>query len=258
MPDADLDQAVQGGLAGMRFTRQGQSCTASSRMIVHESIHDEYVRRLKAGADKLVLGDPLDEATDVGTIISRAQHDKIRSYIALAEQDAACTLIRCAMLPPGKELDSDLYLQPTIVTGVSNDSVIAREEIFGPVTCVIRFKDYEEAISMANDSEFGLAATIWTKDLKTAMDAACRLEAGLFRSTRTRWRDPTFPMAASNSPVLARNCPLSRCSSISRTRRPSSSISSKATLRSVDSGKTPALPALESRPLKSASRRPAP
>lgn len=192
MPDADLDKAAQGAIAGMRFTRQGQSCTASSRMIVHESVHDEFVEKLKALADKLVIGDPLDESTDVGTIISRDQYEKVRSYIAMAEKDERCTTIKCSSLPSDGPIRNGLYLQPTIVTNVSNSSVIAQEEIFGPVTCVIKFKEYEEAIRIANDSVFGLAATIWTRDLQVAMDASVRLEAGLVQVNQNQVAGPNM------------------------------------------------------------------
>lgn len=192
MADADIDKAVQGAITGMRFTRQGQSCTAASRMIVHESVHDEFVSKLKAIADKLVIGDPLEDSTDVGTIISKEQYDKVRSYISLAENDAQCVLHTCSRLPTSASLKNGYYLQPTIVTGVSNSSVLAQEEIFGPVTCVIKFKDYEEAVAMANDSDFGLAATIWTRDLKVAMDACVRLEAGLVQVNQNQVAGPNI------------------------------------------------------------------
>lgn len=190
MADADLEKAAQGGIAGMRFTRQGQSCTASSRMIVHESVHDAFVAKLKEMAGKLVIGDPLDESTDIGTIISKDQYDKISSYISLAEADSSCVLHKCSALPTDASLKSGYYLQPTIVTGVSNSSVLAQEEIFGPVTCIIKFQEYEEALKIANDSVFGLAATIWTRDLKVAMDAANRLEAGLVQVNQNQVAGP--------------------------------------------------------------------
>lgn len=190
MPDADLDKASRGAIAGMRFTRQGQSCTAASRMLVHESIHDAFVEKLKALANELIIGDPLDEATDIGTIISKEQYEKVSSYITLAENDPKYTLLRCAELPTASAMQSGYFLQPTLVTGVTNDAVIAREEIFGPVTCIIKFKEYEEAIQIANDSDFGLAATIWTKDLKSAMDAASRLEAGLVQVNQNQVAGP--------------------------------------------------------------------
>ncbi len=179
MGDADLDKAVDGAVVGMRFTRQGQSCTAASRIFVQDAIHDEFVKRLKGKVDAMTMGDPLDEATDIGCIISQQQFDKVRSYIKIGEQSAGVTTLRCSAMPSDGKLSRGLFVQPVIFTGVSNDNRVAREEIFGPVTCIIRFTDYEEAIQQANDTEYGLSATIWTKDLKLAMDATQRLEAGV-------------------------------------------------------------------------------
>lgn len=178
MNDADLAKAIDGAVAGMRFTRQGQSCTAASRIFVQEAIHDEFVDRLRTRVDAMKMGDPLDEATDIGTIISSQQYEKVKNYIRIGEGTPGMKAITCSRVPADKKLAQGLFIQPVIFTGVSNDSQLAREEIFGPVTCVIKFKDYDDAISQANDSEFGLAATIWTRDLKTALDAAHRLEAG--------------------------------------------------------------------------------
>ena len=178
MNDADLGKAVDGAVAGMRFTRQGQSCTAASRIFVHESIHDEFVERLRACVDTMKMGDPLDETTDIGTIVSPQQYDKVRNYIHIGETTPGMKAIACSRLPADEKLSKGLFVQPVIFTGATNDSRLAREEIFGPVTCVIKFKTYDEAIDQANDSEYGLAATIWTRDLKTALDGAQRLEAG--------------------------------------------------------------------------------
>jgi aldehyde dehydrogenase (NAD+) len=178
MGDAEIDKAVAGAVSGMRFTRQGQSCTAASRIFVHESIHDSFVDKLKGQVDAMKMGDPLDEATDIGAIISRAQFDKVQSYIRIGEETNGMRALRCSAMPRDGALKDGLFVQPVIFTGGGNDSRLAREEIFGPVTCVIKFRDYEEAIAAANDSEYGLAATIWTRDLKTALDATHRLEAG--------------------------------------------------------------------------------
>jgi acyl-CoA reductase-like NAD-dependent aldehyde dehydrogenase len=178
MDDADLEKAVAGAVSGMRFTRQGQSCTAASRILVHRKIHDEFVARLKARVDAMKMGDPLDETTDIGTIISRGQLDKVLGYIESGRGEAGATAHECSQLPAGDALRDGLFVRPVIFTGLRNSSRLAREEIFGPVTCVIAFSNYEEALAMANDSDFGLAATIWTQNLKTALDATRRLNAG--------------------------------------------------------------------------------
>jgi acyl-CoA reductase-like NAD-dependent aldehyde dehydrogenase len=178
MGDADLEKAIAGAIAGMRFTRQGQSCTAASRIFVHESVHDAFVAGLKAKVDAMKMGDPLDETTDIGAIISPAQFEKVTSYIRIGEETPGMAALRCSVMPAEKRFQKGLFVQPVIFTGATNQSRVAREEIFGPVTCIIPFRDYEEAIAQANDSEYGLAATIWTRDLKTALDASHRLEAG--------------------------------------------------------------------------------
>jgi acyl-CoA reductase-like NAD-dependent aldehyde dehydrogenase len=179
MGDADLDKAVAGAVIGMRFTRQGQSCTAASRIFVHESIHDSFVDKLKGKVDAMKMGDPLDEKTDIGSIISKPQFDKVRSYIKLGEETPGAKAHRCSQMPSDAKLSHGYFVQPVIFTGVANDNRLCREEIFGPVTCVMKFRDYEDALRQANDSDYGLAATIWTRDLKTALDASHRLEAGV-------------------------------------------------------------------------------
>jgi aldehyde dehydrogenase (NAD+) len=179
MDDADLDKAVEGAVIGMRFTRQGQSCTAASRIFVQDHIHDAFLARLKAKIDAMKMGDPLDEATDIGSIISKQQYDKVVAYIGLGEAAPGAKALRCSAMPGEPRLSQGYFVQPVIFTGIANDHRLAREEIFGPVTCVMKFRDYEDAIAQANDTEYGLAATIWTRDLKTALDATQRLEAGL-------------------------------------------------------------------------------
>lgn len=177
MDDADLDKAVAGAIGGMRFTRQGQSCTASSRMLVHETLHDEFVKRLVDKVNTLKMGNPLDEETDIGTIINRKQFDKVSGYIEVGEKEGA-TKHELSALPTDSDLSDGLFVRPVIFTDVDPNARIAREEIFGPVACVFKFKTFEEALALANDSDFGLAATVWTTDLKTALTATKRLEAG--------------------------------------------------------------------------------
>eukprot|EP00854_Cymbomonas_tetramitiformis_P027530 gene27530-33959_t len=177
MGDADLKRAVAGAIAGMRFTRQGQSCTAASRIIVHRSLIDEFLAEMKAAVNAMVMGDPLDEATDIGTIISKQQFEKVKAYIKRGEADGGVAH-SLSQVPTDPKLGEGYYVQPVIFTDLPSDSPVITEEIFGPVTALIPFDDYEEAVEIANSSEYGLGATIWTKDLKTAMNAVHRLEAG--------------------------------------------------------------------------------
>ena len=178
MDDADLDRAVAGAVGGMRFTRQGQSCTAASRMFVHERLHDAFIDRLRTAVDAMAMGDPMDEATDIGTVISERQLATVQRYIELGRGLSGVTTIECSQLPTDAHLADGLFVRPVLFTGMSHEAPPAREEIFGPVTCIFPFSDYEQALAMANDSPYGLAATIWTKDLKIALDAIHRLEAG--------------------------------------------------------------------------------
>ncbi|MSO76448.1 MAG: aldehyde dehydrogenase family protein [Alphaproteobacteria bacterium] len=179
MDDADVDRAVDGAIIGMRFTRQGQSCTAASRIFVHEKIHDSFVAKLGAKVTAMKIGDPMDEATDIGAIISRQQMDKVQSYIAIGKATAGATALTCCVMPSDPALKDGLFVQPVIFTGLENDAKLCQEEIFGPVTCIIKWRDYDRVIEQANDSDFGLAASIWTRNLQVALDATKRLEAGL-------------------------------------------------------------------------------
>ncbi len=178
LADADLDRAVQGAITSMRFTRQGQSCSAASRMLIHRSLHDEFLKRLKAKVDQMIMGDPMDEATDIGTIISPSQFATVQRYIALGEATPLAVAHRCSHKPQDPRFAKGLFVQPVVFSGLPKDSPLVLEEIFGPVTVVLPFDDYEEAMAMANSTEYGLAATVWTRDLAKAFDAVQRLQAG--------------------------------------------------------------------------------
>ena len=174
-PSANEDWVVDGVIAGMRFFRQGQSCTAGSRLFVHREIFDSFTAKL---VDKLAtfrVGDPLDEASDMGSIVNRRQYDKVCEYIADgASQPGARVLL--GGVPDGES--SGYYLQPTVIADVENSWRVAREEIFGPVVCVIPWDEEDSVVEMANDSHYGLAAFVWCTDLGSALRTARRLDAG--------------------------------------------------------------------------------
>ena len=174
-PDANLDNAVNGALNGI-LRSVGQSCSAGSRLLLHEDISDDFIEELSALADDIDLGDPKDPATEMGPIASREQFEKVSRYVELGRESGA-TLIRGGE-PPEEDLGSDLFFEPTIFADVSNSSRIAQEEIFGPVLSVIEFSDEEEAIHIANDTEYGLTGAVWTEDIRRAHRVAERIRAG--------------------------------------------------------------------------------
>ena len=177
--DCDFDKTVAGAITSMRFTRQGQSCTAASRIYVERPIFDKFVEALAAKVDAMVMGDPLDEATDIGTIISAEQFGKVQNYVKLGLDTAGATGRACSAMPKDPALSKGFFARPYIFTGLPNSSRLVQEEIFGPVTCVFPFDEAEAVLEAANDSEYGLAASLWTNNLKVGLDLAHRLEAGL-------------------------------------------------------------------------------
>ena len=171
--DADLELAVNGVAAGI-FPVSGQSCVSGSRAVVHSSLIDEFTERLVAVVDKARIGDPLDPSTQIGPIANRPHYEKILADIETAEVSGATLLLDGRNTGP----DTGYYIGPTIFSGVSNDMDLAQHEIFGPVVGIIPFDDEEEAIRIANDSIYGLAAGIWTEDMNRAIRVGERVEAG--------------------------------------------------------------------------------
>jgi aldehyde dehydrogenase (NAD+) len=176
-PDADLETAVQAAADGV-FYSTGEICDALSRAIVHEDVYDEFVERFVEVAESYVLGDPLDEETTMGPLTSAEQFDTVTDYIEIGRDEGA-TLAAGGSPPDDPALADGHYVEPTAFTDVDNDMRIAREEIFGPVQTVQSFESYGEAIELANDTDFGLAAGVGTESTDLVHRAAADLEAGI-------------------------------------------------------------------------------
>lgn len=174
--DADLDNAVRGVVGGI-FGATGQTCIAGSRLLVQRRIHDQFVEKLSAFSSAARVGDPRKVETQIGPIANAMQYDRVLGYIDIARQEGA-SLVLGGKRPELAECEAGFFIEPTIFTGVKNDMRIAREEVFGPVLSTIVFDDQEEAVAIANDSEFGLAAGVWTSDMKRALRMSEQLDAG--------------------------------------------------------------------------------
>ena len=177
-PDADEDWVADGVIASMRFTRQSQSCTAGSRLFLHADIFDSFLARLHAKIETLKLGDPLDETTDIGAIINEKQFRKVCGYVEDGLRRKEARLVFGGLPPKQGPLSQGYFAIPTVFADTSNDWRLAREEIFGPVLVAIPWRDEAEAIRMANDSHYGLAAYVWTHEIGTGLRTAHAIESG--------------------------------------------------------------------------------
>jgi aldehyde dehydrogenase (NAD+) len=177
MDDADLDLAIEGVLWGA-FGTTGQRCTATSRLILHDKVHDELVEALAARAGKLALGDGRKKGTDVGPLVNEDSRDKVDKYVRIGQEQGA-TLVTGGEVPGDEKFAKGWFYRPTIFTGVTPDMRIAQEEIFGPVLSVLRVKDFDEGIDVMNGVRYGLSSSIYTSDVSRAFRAIDRIEAGI-------------------------------------------------------------------------------
>jgi acyl-CoA reductase-like NAD-dependent aldehyde dehydrogenase len=177
LDDADLDAAVAIAVEGM-FYNQGEACTSTSRILVHDSIYDDFARGFVEATARLVVGDPLEAATDIGPLVDATQHERVRAYAARGVAEGA-TLLFEGTIPTHEPFDKGFYMPPIILGNVTSSMVVAQEEIFGPVACLMRYWSDDEAIAIANDSPYGLTAAICTTNELRASALAQRLEVGM-------------------------------------------------------------------------------
>jgi betaine-aldehyde dehydrogenase len=175
-PDVGVDRAIEGCVEGMSLPWQGQSCGSGSRILVHEDVHDQVATGVAARFEALTVGDPTKAETEMGAMVSKDHYERVLSFIEAGKSSGADLLTGGEPATvAGKE---GYYIQPTVFDNVSPDSTIAQEEIFGPVVSIIPWSDYDEMLAVANGTDYGLTASVWTDNLRTAHETARRLESG--------------------------------------------------------------------------------
>lgn len=197
--DADLQAAANGLIAGI-FAATGQTCMAGSRLLVHTEVHDELVQIVARRAAGIRLGDPTDPDTEMGPVANVPQYKKILEYLGVARAEGA----EFAYGGTADTSRGGLFVQPTVVTGICQESTVYREEVFGPVLAVMKFTDEDEAIRLANDTPYGLAAGVWTKDIHRAHRVAARLSAGSVWINAYRTVAPSVPFGGYKASGLGR------------------------------------------------------
>lgn len=197
--DADFDRALDAAVWGI-FSFNGERCTANSRLFLQEGIKDQFMSALKKRVENVKIGNPLDDATEVGPLIHTEHYDKVVSYLKIAQDEGAEVITR--EIP--KEFKKGNFVAPTMIVNVENSMRVAQEEIFGPVLTVMTFKDESEAINLANDIDYGLAGYVWTNDIKRGHRVAHQIEAGMLWVNSQNVRDLRTPFGGSKYSGIGR------------------------------------------------------
>jgi acyl-CoA reductase-like NAD-dependent aldehyde dehydrogenase len=176
-PDVDLDEVANAAVAGMNFTWSGQSCGSLSRLMLHEDIYDAVLDRVVARVAALRVGDPMSDDTQMGPVNSRVQYEKVQRYVGIGQDDGA-QLATGGSRPAGSDFSRGFWIRPTVFAGVEAGMRIAREEVFGPIMSVMKWSNIDQAIKMANATDYGLTAAIWTNDITQALKTASRVKSG--------------------------------------------------------------------------------
>lgn len=202
LDDADIDMAVDGALFAC-MANNGQACEAGTRLLIPQSRRDEIVDKLVARAETLRVGDPLNPATHVGPIISGVQRDRILEYFRIAAEQGA-TIALGGRAPQGPAFAKGYWIEPTIIVDVTNDMRIAREEVFGPVLVVLTYDGVDEAITIANDTNYGLSAGVWGNSEAETLEVARRLQAGMVWINNWHVIHPAYPFGGVKQSGLGR------------------------------------------------------
>ena len=216
-PDADPADVAAAAVRGMNFTWCGQSCGSTSRAFLHESIYDRVLDKIIAAVSAIKPGLPTDDATEMGCLVSKAQFDKVMGYIAAGQADGA-KLVAGGKKPDDPKLANGFYIEPAIFAGVTPQMRIAREEIFGPVLSVFKWRDENEMFEAVNAVDYGLTASIWTKDLKTAHRAAAASRSASSGSIRSARTSSARRSAATSSLEWGARNPQTSCSNTRRSK----------------------------------------
>ena len=201
LDDADPAEVAQGvRVAGLM--NSGQACVAQTRVLVPTSRYDEYLDALATMVGDLPVGDPSDRAVEIGPLVTRRQQERVRGFIEEGEREGARLVVGGAGRPEG--LDTGWYVQPTLFADVDNGMRIAREEIFGPVLSVIPYGDDDEAVRIANDSDYGLSGSVWTSDAGRGLEVARRVRTGSFGVNQPYSMDPAAPFGGMKASGIGR------------------------------------------------------
>ncbi len=176
-PDMDPDVIAAAAVRGMNFSWQGQSCGSTSRLLVHEDIHDAVLARVVERVAALTIGDPADPATDMGPVNSRVQHEKVLSFFETARNDGS-RLMTGGKRPSGKGFEKGFWVEPTVYAEMKPGMRLWQEEVFGPILSVGKWKTVDEAVALANSTEYGLTGAVWTNDIRDALNVARRVRSG--------------------------------------------------------------------------------